>query len=172
MVALESRPRSGELSGERPFSSARSAWAADSIAALSRLIRFLPLVVVAVIAAGCAPSNQPEALRQGRSIYGDLCSVCHGARGEGQAGPALENVIETWPACSDQVEWIAAGSDGWRTRHGETYGASDKPVTGGMPAHEDRLTLGEMRLVAAFERAEYGGLDPQTALTQCEVAQG
>ena len=46
-----------------------------------------------------------------------------------------------------------------------------KPVTGGMPAHQDRLTLEELRLVAAYERAEYGGLDPEAALTQCEVVQ-
>jgi len=98
-----------------------------------------------------------------------MCSVCHGARGEGSAGPALENLIETWPLCSDQVEWIAVGSEGWRARHGATYGAPDKPVAGGMPAHEDQLTPEEMRRVAAFERAEYGGLDPEAALTQCEV---
>ena len=136
---------------------------------MSRLTRLLPLLVVAVVAAGCAPSDQPEPLRQGRSTYGDVCSVCHGARGEGSVGPSLENIIETWPRCADQVEWIALGSEDWRIQHGETYGESDKPVAGGMPAHADQLTVEEMRRVAAFERTEYGGLDPQTALTQCEA---
>ncbi len=97
--------------------------------------------------------------------------MCHGATGDGDTGPSLENVVETWPLCSDQVEWIAIGSEGWRTQHGDTYGAVAKPVTGGMPAHQDRLTLEELRLVAAYERAEYGGLDPEAALTQCEVVQ-
>ncbi len=138
---------------------------------MPRLILLLPLVVVAVIAAGCAPSDQPDALRQGRSTYGDVCSVCHGARGQGSVGPALENLTETWPLCTDQVEWIALGSEGWRTQHGETYGAPNKPVAGGMPAHADQLTVEEMRRVAAFERAEYSGLEPETALKQCEVDQ-
>jgi len=136
---------------------------------VSRLIRLLPLAVFAVIAVGCVPSDEPDALRQGRSIYGDACSVCHGARGEGSVGPALENVVETWPLCSDQVEWIAVGSEGWRIKYGETYGARDKPVVGGMPVHEGRLTLEEMRRVAAFERAEYGGLDPEAASSECRV---
>ena len=136
---------------------------------MSLLIRLLPLLVVAVIAAGCAPSDQPEALRQGRSTYGDVCSVCHGARGEGGAGPALETVTETWPLCADQVEWIALGSEGWRAEHGETYGATDKPLAGGMPAHGDQLTVEEMRRVAAFERSAYGGVEIESALEQCEV---
>ncbi len=134
-----------------------------------RLTRLLPLLLVAVIAAGCAPSDQPEALRQGRSTYGDVCSVCHGASGEGGVGPALDDVTETWPRCADQVEWIALGSEGWRAEHGETYGATDKPVAGGMPAHGDQLTVEEMRRVAAFERSAYGGVETETALDQCAV---
>ena len=136
---------------------------------MPRLIRLLPLVVIAVIAAGCTPSDQPEALRQGRSTYGEVCSVCHGARGEGASGPALEKVIDTWPRCSDQVEWIALGSEGWRNQYGETYGTPGKQISGGMPAHSDQLTLEQTRRVAAFERVEYGGLEPDAALAQCEV---
>ena len=127
------------------------------------------MLVVAVIAAGCAPSDQPEAMRQGRSTYGDGCSVCHGASGEGGVGPALETVTETWPLCADQVEWIALGSEGWRTEHGDTYGATDKPVAGGMPAHGDQLTVEEMRRVAAFERSAYGGVETEAAREQWEV---
>lgn len=137
---------------------------------MSRLIRLLPLLIVAVIAVGCAPSDQPEALRQGRSTYGDVCSVCHGASGEGGVGPALETLTETWPLCADQVEWIALGSEGWRAEHGETYGATDKPVAGGMPPHGDQLTVEEIRRVAAFERFAYGGVETETALEQCEAA--
>jgi len=134
-----------------------------------RLTRLLPLLVVAVIAAGCAPSDQPEAMRQGRSTYGDVCSVCHGASGEGGVGPALEKVTETWPQCADQVEWIALGSEGWRAEHGETYGATDRPVAGGMPPHGDQLTVEEMRRVASFERSAYGGVEIESALEQCGV---
>ena len=137
---------------------------------MSHLTRLLPLVVVVVIASGCAPSDEPDALRQGRSTYGEVCSICHGARGEGSVGPSLENVADTWPLCSDQVEWIALGSEGWRSQHGETYGAPNIPVAGGMPGHGDRLTLEEIRRVAAFERVDYGGIDSETALAQCEVA--
>lgn len=136
---------------------------------MSHLIRLLLFVVLAILAAGCAPPDQPDALRQGRSTYGDVCSICHGARGEGSVGPTLHNVTETWPQCPDQVEWITIGSEGWRTQHGETYGALGTPVAGGMPAHGDRLTVEEMRRVAAFERTEYGGLDAATALSQCGV---
>lgn len=134
---------------------------------VSRPIAFL-LIAVAVMIAGCA-SDQPEALRRGRAIYGDMCSVCHGARGQGEVGPSLENVLETWPLCTDQVEWIAVGSEGWQARYGQTYGASQQPIKGGMPAHQDRLTLEDMRRVAAFERVEYGGLEAAAALEQCEV---
>ena len=85
-------------------------------------------------------------------------------------GPSLAGVAATWPSCADQIEWIALGSDGWRSLYGDTYGSAEKPVEGGMPAHAARLTEGEMALVAAFERIEYGGEDADDALADCGVA--
>ena len=43
-----------------------------------------------------------------------------------------------------------------------------KPLAGGMPA-QSQLTLAETRLVAAFERVEYGGVDAEEALADCGV---
>ena len=129
--------------------------------------RLFASLLLAALVAGCSGSSEPPELREGRAVYGEVCSVCHGARGEGQTAPALTEVITTWPSCADQVEWIALGSDGWKARHGDVYGARRTPVAGGMPAHQDRLTPAEIRLVAAFERTAYGGLDAEVALAEC-----
>lgn len=132
-------------------------------------LTLLLVLGLSVLAAGCSSDSAPDGFREGRTIYGDVCSVCHGASGQGQVGPALDDVVETWPQCSDQVEWISLGSDGWRVAHGDTYGATGKPIEGGMPAHGDSLTPAQMELVAAFERSQYGGLDPEDALGQCRA---
>lgn len=150
-----------------------------------RTSKLAAVVVTALLWSGCggseadgpASSADPtsteaasadELLRQGRSLYGATCSVCHGNRGQGGVGPSLALVAETWPVCADQVEWISLGSEGWRTAHGDTYGATGKPLAGGMPA-QSQLTLEETRLVAAFERVEYGGVDAEQALADCGV---
>ena len=127
------------------------------------------LVFAVLLTVACSGEGQPDALREGRTIYGDSCSVCHGPRGEGEVGPSLAEVVETWPSCDAQVEWIEIGSQGWIERYGDRYGATSKSVNGGMPAHSGTLTLEEMRLVAAFERVEYGGQEPEVALAECDV---
>jgi len=128
------------------------------------------MIALALSAAGCASASDAESpLRQGRTIYGDSCSVCHGNRGQGLVGPSLDEVVVTWPTCDAHVEWIEVGSEGWVVRYGETYGATDNPVEGGMPAHSEILTLEEMRLVAAFERVSYGGQAEAEALEDCRI---
>ena len=87
-------------------------------------------------------------------------------------GPALSAVTETWPSCADQVTWISIGSDGWRAGFGDTYGASDKPVLGGMPAHADRFSPEEIAAVAAFERITYGGAETAGTLADCGLPTG
>lgn len=133
------------------------------------MLRVLPLFVATVLlaAAACGGSSQPEAIREGRTIYGNVCSACHGNAGGGGIGPGLATVTETWPDCSDHVEWVGLGSDGWKAEHGDTYGATNKPVNGGMPAHADSLTLDQRRAVAAWERSQYGDVSVEVALQDC-----
>jgi mono/diheme cytochrome c family protein len=128
------------------------------------------IAVMIVIGVGCGPgSATSESLRVGRGVYGDRCSACHGKRGQGGVGPSLSDVLETWPVCADQQEWIALGSERWKAEHGPTYGADDTPVTKVMPEHATTLTPDEIAAVAAFERIEYGGGDRATELETCGV---
>lgn len=137
---------------------------------IPRLAPAVLALILALTACGNGDdSADPDVLREGRSIYGDACSACHGNRGAGGVGPSLESVTETWPECETQVEWITLGSEGWQSAHGDTYGAADKPVAGGMPAQADRLTDAEIRLVAAFERVEYAGQEREAALADCGI---
>ena len=128
-------------------------------------------VTLAVLAAGCggtdAGSDGP--LRAGRDIYGSICSACHGGAGQGGVGPALDGVLESFPACSDHIEWVTLGSNRWRTEVGDTYGATAKPVTGAMPEGATIFTAGEIASVAFFERVQYGGQDEEEAAADCGV---
>ena len=132
--------------------------------------RLATLGLAVVLLAACGGSGTPEALVAGRTVFGDHCSTCHGSSGQGGVGPALSGVAATWPSCADHIEWVTLGSDGYRAAHGDTYGATAKPVIGGMPAHRDLLTADEIAAVAAFERVTYGGIDAATALADCGVA--
>ena len=129
------------------------------------------LLIPALISACSGGDTDAGPLRQGRSIYGDWCSRCHGSAGQGGTGPSLAGVLATWPECADHIEWVTLGSGGWKAAHGDTYGATAKPVKGGMPEHETKLTLDERRLVAAFERVTYGGEEADRALADCGVEQ-
>lgn len=123
-----------------------------------------------VIAVGCGSgAATSESLRAGRGIYGDRCSACHGNRGQGGVAPSLSDVLETWPDCADQQEWIALGSERWKLERGPTYGANDALVSKVMPEHATTLTPEEIASVAAFERVEYGGGDQATELEACDV---
>jgi mono/diheme cytochrome c family protein len=128
----------------------------------------LTLAVAVVIGAACGSSGpaSPE-LRAGRDTYGGTCSACHGNRGQGGVGPALDQVLSTWPTCADQQRWIALGSERWQAEVGPTYGANDAEITGVMPGHGEKLTEREIAEVAAFERVEYGGGDVDEVLVDC-----
>jgi mono/diheme cytochrome c family protein len=127
------------------------------------------LVLLAVALAACGGSSVSDEFKEGRTIYGDYCAVCHGSAGQGGVGPALDEVLSTWPSCDQQVEWVSIGSERWRAQYGETYGANDSPITAVMPQHDDRLTLDEIRRVSAFERIQYGGQEEADAFADCEV---
>ena len=120
----------------------------------------------------CGGSERPAVLRTGRDVYGSTCSVCHGPRGGGEIGPSLESVVETWPTCEEHVQWIELGSDGWRAEFGDSYGATLKPVIGGMPGQGSTLDPEEIAAVAAYERIEFGGLDQEATLIECGLASG
>lgn len=124
-------------------------------------------VLIAAGLAGCGGSGPTGPLADGKSVYADTCSVCHGASGEGGVGPSLDDVVDTFPSCQEQIEWILLGSDGWKTERGATYGATAKPVNGGMPPQIGLLDPTEVAAVAAFERATYGGVPDETAIEEC-----
>jgi mono/diheme cytochrome c family protein len=128
------------------------------------------IATMIVVGVSCGPgSATPESLRSGRSVYAGNCSTCHGNRGQGGVGPSLSGVRDTWPSCADHQEWIALGSEGWKTEHGLVYGANDTPITKVMPGHAQTLKPAEIAAVAAFERVEYGGGDPTLELTACGI---
>lgn len=126
--------------------------------------------LVVVLAAGCAPSGPPSVLVVGREVYASNCSVCHGPSGQGVVGPALSLATETWPDCADQIRWIELGSDRWRAEVGDTYGATNKPILGGMLPQEGLLTPEQIAAVAVFTRVTYAGVDEAVAMEDCGVA--
>ena len=76
-----------------------------------------------------APS--PEALAEGKQLYGQHCENCHGERGDGKGEKAAE--LSTAPTDFTDVQKMAGVSDGelyWQITKGR------KP----MPAFEDKLT--------------------------------
>jgi mono/diheme cytochrome c family protein len=126
------------------------------------------MVPLSLLAGACGGgSSVPDELSGGRKIYGSNCATCHGGSGQGGAGPALGDVMDTWPSCTEQQEWIALGSERWKTVHGPTYGADDTPITAVMPGHEDRLSEQEIAEVAAYQRVEFGGGDLAAVLADC-----
>lgn len=116
---------------------------------------------------GTAGSSDP--LRSGRDVYGARCSTCHGNRGQGGIGPAFSGVAETFPICDDQIRWITLGSERWKTEVGPVYGATGKSIEKVMPPMAEVLSPEQIASVAAFERSQYGGVEPDVALTDCGI---
>jgi mono/diheme cytochrome c family protein len=134
--------------------------------------RLLIATLLILAVAACGDSTPATALDRGRRVYADKCSACHGSAGDGGVGPALEGVLVTWPGCSDHIRWVELGSEGWAETVGETYGATAKPIQGGMPGHATSLSAAEIAAVAAFERVTYGGADEAATLAECGLAAG
>jgi mono/diheme cytochrome c family protein len=102
----------------------------------------------------------------GEEIYAASgCAGCHGGGGGGGVGPAFTDgaVYETFPEFEEMVEWIRLGSDAWQAEVGDTYGATDKPVNGGMPGFGDSLSDAELVYVTLHEREALGGEAPDEA---------
>jgi mono/diheme cytochrome c family protein len=126
-------------------------------------------LVLALLAAGCGGSGEADPLADGSRVYGRMCAACHGSQGQGGIGPALDSVVDTFPSCADHMAWVRLGSDRWQEAHGPTYGAPERPVTGGMPGFEARLSAEEIAAVAAFQRVRHGGAPPEASLAECGV---
>ncbi len=62
------------------------------------------LLVFLGVGAALSPANSPaevalaspEVLAQGEAIYNETCAACHGAEGEGNIGPALNDSMHAW----------------------------------------------------------------------------
>lgn len=132
-------------------------------------MKLSPLLLIGLLLAACAASaaDLPPPLVAGQDLYKANCSTCHGDRGQGLSGPALDRVLQTFPACDDQLKWIALGSEEWKAQVGPNYGAQAKPITEIMPGFVASLTESQIEQVAAYERAEFGEADQTTAMTDC-----
>ena len=121
-----------------------------------------------------APTGELTPVEEGGAVYKSAaCSGCHGAGGAGSASvPALTEVLATWPDYRDQMVWVRLGSNGWK-EFSDTYGAQNKPVGGGMPAHPG-LDDEELALVVLYERVEFGELEEgsEEYLALLEIAEG
>jgi mono/diheme cytochrome c family protein len=137
-----------------------------------------PLVwflLVMLVLSGCVdPGNETSdpagPISLGEALYKtEGCVNCHGMEGQGVIAPRLNEgaVLETFPSCAGQLRWVALGSAGWARDVGATYGASNKPVLGGMPSFGRRLDPEQIRQVVSFTRTIFGGADPVEVAADC-----
>jgi len=100
-------------------------------------------------------SGSAGLLADGTHVYEAHCAACHGAGGEGGAGPAMTDgeVLATFPTAAEHIVWVASGSTG--VGLGNPYGndAAGRVVAGGMPGFADALTTEELIGVVLYERA-------------------
>ena len=74
-------------------------------------------------------------IAMGEDVYQNVanCDGCHGAQGQGGVGPSFSGVITTFGSCTDHIEWVTLGSEGFQGEGRSTYGDTGKPIAGGMP---------------------------------------
>jgi len=113
-------------------------------------------------------------IAMGEDVYQNVanCDGCHGAQGQGGAGPGFSGVVTTFGSCADHIEWVTLGTDGFQREGRATYGDTDKPVGGAgtMPPFGTTLTEEQLASAVAFERVRFGGADPTETLTDCGLA--
>ena len=122
------------------------------------VVAFTPIWVLIFALTLDEPTPQEAGpLALGTEVYAK-CAGCHGGGGGGGSGPAMADgaVLTTFPAFADQLEWIILGSQGFLDDGRTSYGATDKPIQGGMPAW-DTLTAQELIGVVRHEREVFGG---------------
>jgi len=114
-------------------------------------------------------------IAMGEAIYNAApgnCQSCHGANGGGAGAiPALTGVLTTFGACDEHERWVELGSSGFQAAGESTYGDTNKPINGGMPAFGSSLSAEQLAAVAAFERVRFGGADPAQTLVECGLAE-
>lgn len=105
-------------------------------------------------------------LTAGKEIYTARCQACHLEDGSQGVGPVLNGgaVLETFPACDAQVEWVGLGSGAWPE---DTYGAQAKPVGSGMPGFLSQISIDEIKQVVFYERVAFGNADLEQAAADC-----
>lgn len=85
-----------------------------------------------------APPTEARLLREGKTLYGRECEVCHGAEGEGDAGPKL------------------SGNDFMKSRGrivAQIFEGNDEH---GMPAYYDSLNDRQTAAIATYVRNSWG----------------
>jgi hypothetical protein len=112
------------------------------------------------------PAGEGPELLGEEAFAGNGCGGCHGAGGGGGVGPAFTggSIYETFPNFEQHFQWVRLGSEGWQAEIGPTYGATDKPVGGGMPGFgEDAISDADLFYVVMHERMTLGGENPNEA---------
>jgi mono/diheme cytochrome c family protein len=133
------------------------------------VLLFLPLWGFLYVQTLTPPAAHAAGLfAEGEEIYAK-CAGCHGASGGGAGAiPGFTNgtLLATFPDFAHHVEWVARGSDGFKSIG--TYGATNRPVAGGMPGWAGQLTAKQLLAVVYYERIHFGG-QTEEELAQLEA---
>ncbi len=94
----------------------------------------------------------------GSRVFSSNCATCHGAAGQGGAGPKLAGgeAAITFPDEAAHIDWVKTGSQ--TKPKGTRYGDPARPGgqhvvnSGGMPAFAGKLSDAEIAAVVAYER--------------------
>jgi len=114
-------------------------------------------------------SEEVDVFALGQSVYDSTCAACHGPTGGGGAGPALAggSVVSTFASCTDHIEWVTLGSDGWPDG---TYGDNATTVAGGMPGFGALLDASDLVAAVFYERVAFGAEELTAAEASCGLA--
>lgn len=115
---------------------------------MKKRLQFTGLIVLVFSVVSCGTSRQKHSdensilkevsvnktgLEEGKRLFADNCSVCHGANGEGEIGPNLTDDYWFYGSTHEDIATII--HDG---------------TLKGMPNHETKLTLGQISNLASF----------------------